>query len=51
MGQLYNCGVKMSDPSHLARLNKVDWESEINYLLLYFREKTGVNTTLYVKPE
>lgn len=51
MGQLYNCGVKMSDPSHLARLKKVDWESEINDFLLYFREKTGVHTKLYVKPE
>lgn len=51
MDQLYGCGVEMSDPSHRARLNQVDWESEINTLLLYFQEKTGIHTKLYVKPD
>jgi hypothetical protein len=41
----------MNDPNHQARIKQVDWESEINDLLLYLREKTGVHTKLYVKPE
>ena len=51
MGQLYDCGVRMSDPNLHARTKQVDWESEINDLLRYFREKTGIPTKLYVKPE
>lgn len=51
IGQLYDCGVKMADPSLQARTKQVDWESQINDLLLYLREKTGLRTKLYVKPE
>lgn len=51
IGQLYDCGVTMRDPNPDARLKQVDWESEINELLLYLREKTGLVTKLYVKGE
>lgn len=51
MRQLYDSGLKMSDPSHQARLHEVDWESQINELLLYLRKKTGLVTKLYEKPE
>ena len=51
MAQLYESGVKMRDSNHEARLNAVDWESEINDLLLYLRKKTGLVTKLYVKAE
>ena len=51
MGQLYDCCVRMSDPNLDSRTKLVDWESEINDLLRYFREKTGVHTKLHVKPE
>ena len=51
MRQLYDCGVTMSDPNPNARLKQVDWESEINTLLLYLREKTGLVTKLYNKPD
>lgn len=51
MRQLYDCGVTMADPSLEARIKRVDWESEINDLLLYLREKTGLHTKLYGKPE
>ncbi|GJM12939.1 MAG: hypothetical protein DHS20C12_13420 [Pseudohongiella sp.] len=51
MQQLYSCGLEMNDPNSEARLRKVDWESQINELLLYLREKTGLYTKLYVKAE
>ncbi len=51
MSQLYGSGVKMRDPNLEARLNQVDWESEINEILLYLRDKNGLITKLYEKPE
>ncbi|MEX0964643.1 MAG: hypothetical protein WDZ52_11455 [Pseudohongiellaceae bacterium] len=50
MGQLHNCGVKLNYPGQ-TRVHKVDWESQINDLIRYLQEKTGIRTKLYVKPE
>ncbi len=50
MQSLFDCGVELNYPNQV-RTKEVDWESEINELLLYLREKTGLYTKLYEKPE
>lgn len=51
MGKLYDSGVKMGDPNLRARIKQVDWQSEINDLLLHLRKRTGSPTKLYPQPE
>ena len=46
MAQFAECGVKLNYPNQV-RIKKVDWQSQINDLLRYFRETTGVYTKLY----
>ncbi len=49
INQLYDCGVKLNYPNQ-TRIKRIDWEIQINDLLIYIGDKTGLPTKLYVKP-